>query len=204
MSVLVLNKNWQPVHVCSAERAISLIFQNAAKIIDRDYQVHGIDAWRELSEVMAEMGDEGQGMELMRSPSLALMVPEVILLADYCKIPPFSIRLNRRNLFLRDDNQCQYCGSTPGQKDLTIDHVVPRSKGGRTTWDNVALACCSCNSKKGSKDLKDSGMQLRKKPKKPSWVEMLKKSKSTIGDMEAHPLWARFIDQAYWNVTLKP
>lgn len=199
MSVLVLNKNWQPVHICSVERAISLIFQNAAKVVDRDYQIHGIDSWREFSELAMEMGNEGQSMELVRSPSLALIVPEVILLMDYHKIPPFNIRLNRRNLFLRDDFECQYCGS---KKDLTTDHIVPRSKGGKTTWDNVVLACSSCNSKKGSKDLKDSGLHLRTQPKRPSWPTMLKKKRSE--DIQDHPLWTRFIDQAYWNVTLKP
>lgn len=201
MSVLVLNKNWQPVHVCSAERAISLIFQNAAKVVDRDYQIHSIDSWSELSELMAEM-NEDENLELMRSPSFSLVIPEVILLADYHKVPPFSIRLNRRNLFLRDNNQCQYCGCKPGSKELTIDHVLPRSKGGKTVWDNVVLACAPCNSKKGSKLLKDSDMQIMAKPKKPSWASMLRKKRS--GEVQDHPLWARFVDAAYWDVTLKP
>lgn len=201
MSVLVLNKNWQPVHVCSANRAISLVFQNAAKVVDRDYQIHSIDSWRELSEMMVEMKDGAEDLDLMRSPTWSLVVPEVILLADYQKVPPFSIRLNRRNLFLRDNNQCQYCGKKPSSKELTIDHVVPRCQGGKTTWDNVAIACVDCNSKKGGKTPQQANMQLRTKPKKPSWASMLRKKRQ--GDLNDHPLWARFIDQAYWNVTLE-
>lgn len=200
MSVLVLNKNWQPIHVCSPERAIALIFQNAARVVDRDYQVHSIDSWRELSEMMAEMRGEGEDLDLMRSPNYALVVPEVILLTGYQKMPPFSIRLNRRNLFLRDDHQCQYCGCKPSSKELTIDHIIPRCQGGKTTWENVVLACIDCNSKKGGKSPQQAGMQLTTKPKKPSWGAMMQKKRQ--GEHLDHPIWARFVDAAYWNVTL--
>ena len=201
MSVLVLNKNWQPVHVCSPSRAISLIFQNAAKVVDRDYQIHSIDSWRELSEMAVATKLDGEDIDLMRSPSWALVVPEVILLTDYHKLPPFSIRLNRRNLFLRDDHQCQYCGKKPSSKELTIDHIVPRCQGGKTTWDNVVLDCYDCNAKKGGKTPQQAAMQLLTKPKKPTWSSMV--SKKRHGEISDHPLWARFIDQAYWNVTLE-
>jgi len=200
MSVLVLNKSWQPVHVCSPQRAIALIFQNAAKVVDRDYRIHSVESWRELSEMMAEMQGEGEDLNLMRSPTWALVVPEVILLTDYQKIPPFSIRLNRRNLYLRDNHQCQYCGRKPSSKELSIDHVIPRCQGGKTTWENVVIACVDCNSEKGGKTPQQAKMQLLTKPKRPTWSSMLGKKKHD--EVSDHPLWARFIDQAYWNVTL--
>lgn len=195
-NVLVLNKNWQPVHVCNPMEAISKLYQGIAKALCRDFQMHDIKSWAELSEIM-----DAEGNEFMHSPSCTLMVPEVIVLTTYNKLPPFHIRLSRRNLFLRDDYQCQYCGKHPSSKELTIDHILPRAKGGRTSWTNVALACIDCNSKKGSQLLSECGMKLRRKPKKPSWKEII--SKKSSAEFEDHPLWGHFLDAAYWNVTLE-
>lgn len=191
--VLVLNKSWSPVHVCSIPRAISLVFQGMARAVDYDYQVHSFESWRDLSAHV-----EKNGNDFIHTASFSMLVPEVILLTQYSKVPNISVKLNRRNIFLRDNYTCQYCGDQPGARSLTIDHIVPRSKGGRTNWENVALACRDCNAQKSNLTLGDSGMTLRTKPKKPTWTSMLRGVRSDSG----HPLWKQFTDVAYWTTKL--
>lgn len=192
--VLVLNKSWIPVHVCNIRRAITLIAQDIAFAVDDDYTVHSFDSWRDLSKHVEE-----EGNRFLRSPSFSILIPEVIILRDYGKVPNVSVRLNRRNIFLRDDNTCQYCSLRPeSARMLTIDHVIPRSAGGSTTWENVALACRDCNGKKGNLPLHESGMRLLNTPRRPTWAGLLKKARCE----SSHPMWQQFVDKAYWSVTL--
>lgn len=191
--VLVLNKNWVAIHVCSLERAISLLVQDLASVVGKDYQAYDFSSWMELSsEVQAE------GNRFIHAPSFRLMLPEVILLRGFGKVPPRSVKFNRRNIYLRDGFQCQYCGSKPPREVLTIDHVVPRARGGRSVWENVVVACQSCNARKGSRLLKDIAMNLARPPKKPHWMMIVRHS---MRDAQ-RPLWEKFVDKAYWNAEL--
>ena len=149
--VLVLNKGWNAIGVVSLERAIVMLFSThecgtpKAKIIDptREFQTF---TWEKWSELKPKMDDE-----VIRSANMTFRVPEVILLSKYDKMPQHKIHFSRRTIYKRDNNQCQYCGATPGTEELTIDHIIPRSKGGLTTWDNCVLACVDCNSKKANR-----------------------------------------------------
>jgi 5-methylcytosine-specific restriction endonuclease McrA len=142
-SVVVFSQNYLPLCKVNIKRAIVLLVTNKAEPLD-------------LS---------AEGGWLIHSPSLVLSVPKHIRLKIAAaermwKVPP----VNRREVLRRDHHRCQYCGST---KNLTLDHVIPRSKGGRHTWDNVVTACERCNSRKGDRTLAEVGMQLRKIPKAP-------------------------------------
>lgn len=141
--VLVLNQDYSPISVCSAERAFLLLFLNKAELIHQ-----------------AEDAE-------MRSVNTSYPMPSVIRLQRYINIPYKRVMLTRQNLFKRDGNQCQYCGST---KDLTLDHVLPKSRGGQSTWTNLATACQKCNSIKGDKTPEEAEMPLAKVPFKPSYV----------------------------------
>ena len=138
--VLVLNQNYEPLNVCNARRAIVLVDRGKAEILE-----HGLDA--------------------MRSPSRTLRLPSVIRLVYMIKRPRPQVRLTRREIFVRDRYTCQYCGSTT--KDLTLDHVVPRHRGGKHTWDNLVSACRSCNHRKGSHSPDEAHMKLLRVPQKP-------------------------------------
>ncbi|WP_445680000.1 HNH endonuclease [Radicibacter daui] len=134
---------------------------------------------------------------VVRSPSMEIRLPSVISLKEYVsssRKPAFT----RFNLFLRDDFTCQYCGSRPGSHSLTFDHVLPRVKGGRTSWENIVTACSPCNSRKGSKTLREVGMHLRHSPERPSaW--QLQENGRRFPPNYLHESWRDFL---YWDSEL--
>jgi 5-methylcytosine-specific restriction endonuclease McrA len=192
--VLVLNRNWSAVHVCTVKRAITLLFQGYARVVGNDYQIHDFESWRQVSQHVEKAGNE-----FIHTPSFPILVPEVILLTGFGKMPPRTVKFNRRNIYMRDHYTCQYCGVKPHREELTIDHIIPRCRGGRSTWENVVLACQSCNSAKGSMLAEEAGMQLARTPRRPHWLSTLR---STLKGPE-RPIWQRFVDAAYWNVALE-
>jgi 5-methylcytosine-specific restriction endonuclease McrA len=192
--VLVLNRHWVAVHVCTVRRALTLLFQEMARVVDEELQAHDFGSWRELSEFAQS------GSLLIRAPAFQLLVPKVIVLTHYHRCPPRTVRFNRRNIFLRDRHTCQYCGRHGSQAELTIDHLVPRSRGGRTAWDNVVLACTACNTRKGSRLPDECGMHPVHHPRSPSWLGALQ---SVSVEEDNRSLWQRFIDTAYWEANLR-
>lgn len=132
--------------------------------------------------------------EVVRSQRSAIRIPSVVVLKDYVK-PQKRVAFTRFNLFLRDEFCCQYCGS---KGDLTFDHVLPRSRGGVTSWDNVVAACSPCNLRKGNKSLKQSGLHLRRPPHQPSAEEMQNAGRRFPPNY-LHDSWVDFL---YWDAEL--
>ncbi|GKY87906.1 HNH endonuclease [Sinisalibacter aestuarii] len=132
--------------------------------------------------------------EVVRSPSMEMRMPSVVVLKDYVK-PQKRVAFTRFNLFLRDEFCCQYCGATG---DLTFEHVVPRARGGVTSWENVVAACSRCNLRKGSKSLRQSGMALRKTPRQPG-VEEMRNQGRKFPPGYLHESWMDFL---YWDAEL--
>lgn len=190
-NVLVLNKHWLAVHVCSARRAFSLLYQDMARVVTEKYDVHDFESWRDLSRY-----SEG---EVVHTPNYKLLIPEVILLRRYGKYPKHYVKFNRRNIYQRDNFTCQYCGNRLPREDLTIDHIIPRCRGGKSTWTNVVLACSGCNALKGDQPLSRCRINLIRRPKEPHWSTIMRRSITE----EDHTLWRKFIDVAYWNVALE-
>lgn len=190
--VLVLNKYWVAVHICTVRRAISLLFQELARVVTDDFQTHDFESWRELS-IYGRNADS-----IIHATTFQMMMPQVIVLNHYHRCPPRTVRFNRRNIFMRDKYTCQYCGCKPRKDELSIDHVIPSSRGGKTDWENVVLACTKCNTSKGSRLPQECGMIPNKPPKKPSWVA----SFQPILTGDDQTLWQKFIDTAYWDSTL--
>jgi 5-methylcytosine-specific restriction endonuclease McrA len=122
----------------------------------------------------------------------------LILLLHYDQLPPQEVRFTRKNIYLRDKSRCQYCGHRAPTRELNLDHVIPLSRGGRSTWQNVVCCCLKCNSRKGNSLPQEAGMRLVKTPKKPRWHPLVKLS-SNSGRYE---VWRNFLDLAYWNVEL--
>jgi 5-methylcytosine-specific restriction endonuclease McrA len=140
--VLILNQTFEPLQVCSARRAVVLLFAGKGERIENTVQV-------------------------MRSPSTTILIPSVIRLHHFVKQPIApTLSFNKKNIFKRDAFTCQYCGRNGGER-MTIDHVIPKSLGGRTVWDNVVSACRACNLRKGNKSPRDVGLRLVRKPTRP-------------------------------------
>jgi 5-methylcytosine-specific restriction endonuclease McrA len=192
---LVLNRAWVPIQVTSAREAISLVAKGAALIIEPDtYQTHDLRTWNDVSRAQARL--EGQ---TIRSARLAIAPPEVILLKVYQGIGERSVVFSRKNIFKRDRYTCQYCGAQPGPDALTIEHILPRSKGGVSSWVNCVLACVPCNKRKADRTPEQAGMKLRMVPRKPSWRTL-----AHVSPRERRESWEQFLSRAYWEVELEP
>lgn len=148
--VLVLNKSWNPIGTISLQEAIVKLFSEyedgtpKAKIIEpSSYQMVTWDDWSKLKPEATD--------EVIRAANISFRIPEVILLTKFEKLPQPRVHFSRRTLYKRDYYQCQYCLKRPGTEELTIDHVMPRSRGGLTSWTNCVLACVECNSRKANR-----------------------------------------------------
>ena len=146
-SVLVLNQNYEPMSVCSVRRALLLILRGKAETVEK------------LGEVV-------------RSVTQDHPVPSVVRLGRYIHAPRRRVVLSKRNILKRDNHQCQYCGRRDGK--LTVDHIVPRTRGGKGTWENLVCACAACNNKKGEHRPEQVGLKLRSKPKRPNNVSFIR------------------------------
>jgi len=163
-SVLVLNATYEPLSVVSVRRAVVLLLKEKAELV------------------------EAAEAEL-RSENFAIPTPLVIRLVYYVRIPyRVSIPLTRRTVLARDHYTCQYCGKQPPRKELTVDHILPRSRGGHTTWDNVVTACQRCNGRKGSRIPEEANMKLRSKPAQPRYVAL-----AMIESPDARQVWRKYI-----------
>ncbi len=146
--VLVLNQSYEPITVCSAKKAFILLFLMKAEIVARRED------------------------HLIRTIKDIYPYPSVIRLANYIRLPYKKVELSRKNILRRDSHQCQYCGTKSA--DLTIDHVIPRSRGGSDTWENLVTACTKCNNKKGNRTPDEAKMPLLNLPTKPHHILFLK------------------------------
>lgn len=144
---LVLNTSFEPLHVVTWQRAIQLLFQGKVEVVEEgDMEIHTV--------------------------RFTMRVPAVLRLLNYIPIKKKKniVRFSRANIFLRDQNQCQYCGKKFNRTHLTLDHVIPIVQGGRKTWDNIVTACKPCNQKKGGRTPSQAKINLIRKPKEPNWL----------------------------------
>jgi 5-methylcytosine-specific restriction endonuclease McrA len=187
---LVLNRNWQPVRVATVARALVLLWNEAARVVDpADFQQYTWTDWAKLRP--------RDGEPFIQAVRFRLRVPEVMSLVRYDRVPVAAVAFTRRNIFKRDRFTCQYCGIQPGTEELTIDHVMPRSQGGGSTWANCVLACVSCNKRKADRTPIQASMRLRKVPQRPSWKPLYAFEELPIAS------WTKFLSEAYWNVQLE-
>ena len=163
-SVLVLNRSYLPVHVTTARRAFTLVYQGAARVVDAKYRAFGFSEWSRQPQ-----RGNGEGMECIGTPRGPIPVPRVIVLAHFDRVPRRHVRFSRNSILSRDDHTCQYCARRCAERDLSLDHVVPRSLGGRSTWENVVASCLDCNRRKGGRTPEQAGLRLRRKPRRPRW-----------------------------------
>lgn len=161
--VLVLNASYEPLQIISVRRAVVLLLQEKAELVEATQQ-------------------------RLRASGIAFDTPLVIRLVRYIRIPHrLKLPCSRRGVLARDRDTCQYCGIQPGRAHLTIDHVVPRSQGGQTTWDNVVTACRECNRKKGGRTPEQAHMLLKIIPRQPQYVAF-----ALLGEIERHDVWRKY------------
>jgi len=191
LPVLVLNRNWQAVNIVDGRRAFSLLSQGHADVImteDKSYQIFDFSGWLDFSRENPPE-DELEGVGTI---SMVVRLPKVLLLKFYDALPIKETRFSKETVFQRDAYQCQYCGVRPPLKKLNLDHVIPRDRGGKTSWDNVVTSCIRCNSHKANRLPHEAGMHLRREPAKPRW-------KPFASSVHTHPRsreWAPFLPKS--------
>ncbi|NNE43274.1 MAG: HNH endonuclease [Gemmatimonadetes bacterium] len=187
---LVLNRHWVPVHLTTARHALMLLYQSVARAVHpTDLTLHRFQTWSDL-----RMPDEANYVHTVNSQ---IPLPEIVVLEHYGKVPRRSVAFNRKNLFVRDQNRCQYCRRRLETRELTIDHVVPRAQGGTSTWENCVLACVPCNRRKAHRTPAEARMFLLREPVRPRWTP-----RHLFTGLERRETWERVIGEAYWNVRL--
>ena len=193
-SVLVLNRSYLPVHVTSARRAFTLLYQGIARVVNEQYQTFDFEAWSQLAVA--------RDMEAIGTPGGPIRIPRVIVLIAFDRLPKRHVRFSRINLMARDNFACQYCGAKPHRSELNLDHVVPRSLGGRSTWENVVTSCVDCNRTKGGRTPVQAGMELIRKPARPRWTPLAHLMLTGARYEEWRPF-LNVVDASYWNVELR-
>ena len=195
--VLVLNRLWQPVNICSARRALGLLFLDHAQVVgtfeDNLFSTHNFASWTRLE-------DGPEGWPVIHTVSDCFWLPSIIVLTAFDRLPRKEIKFSRENVLQRDDHVCQYCGKRFENRDLNLDHVIPRDKGGMTSWENIVCSCIRCNTKKGNKLPSEAQMAPLRKPVAPRWRPLV----DFNGEVreEYHESWRLFLEPSASSVTL--
>jgi 5-methylcytosine-specific restriction endonuclease McrA len=188
------------IRIASAQRAFSLLYRDLAEVIhieDGQYLSYDFETWREVSELKQQF--EPHKYDWVRTVRFSVAVPRIIRLTIYDRLPRKEVKFNRRNIFARDGNRCQYCGQRFSTNELSLDHVKPRSQGGKTTWENIVCCCLDCNVKKGGRTPQQANMKIIQKPVKPKRSPAVSIKLSS----DRYRSWKQFLDNAYWNVELR-
>ncbi len=193
-SVLVLNRVYQPVHVTTVRRAVSLLYQGVARALDEQYRLLDFESWAALAAAVHG--------ESIHTPTRSIPVPRVVVLVAHTHLPHQRVRFSRLNVYTRDDGTCQYCGRSLPRSELNLDHVVPRALGGTTSWENVVCSCVRCNLRKGGRTPEQAGMRLLRAPVRPRWTAVFRHAARRA----LYRQWIPFlglVDAAYWNAELR-
>ncbi len=194
--ILLLNRDYDATKVISARKALMMLVRGAAEAIDVDsdgqFYPYDFESWCELGEYKAEF--ESTKYKWIKLVHGMLAIPSIVRTAGV-GYRRQSLKFNRRNIYARDCNICQYCGKKFQTHELSLDHIIPRSRGGENNWMNIVCACLRCNMKKAARTPVEANMRLIRQPFKPSQPFQLPKA--------IHWSWKDFVDTAYWNVELK-
>ncbi len=189
--VLVLNRVFQAIQITSVRRAFILLYKGHVRAVDETYRTWDFENWQDIPIQPAD--------SFVSTPSRRILIPHVIQLLEFDRMPRQEVKFSRGNIYLRDHNRCQYCGKKFSSSELSLDHVIPVSRGGRSSWENVVCACLPCNVKKGNKLLSECSIQLIRQPSRPRWHPLHR-----IQGRQYPEIWKNFLDQAYWSVELRP
>lgn len=186
--VLVLNRNWQAVNIVGVKRAFSLLWQDHAKAIntfDETLAVLAAGEWLDFSRSQHHFPDG----DYIRTIRMNILLPKVLLLSCYDRLPIAEVKFNRQSVFERDNFTCQYSGRVCKPKDLTLDHVIPRERGGRTTWENIVTCSRDMNARKANRLPHEAGLTLLRRPRKPSWRPFV----CVAAGSDIDPAWVSFL-----------
>lgn len=194
--VLVLNKLYMALHVITAKRAFILLCKERAEVISVDngqFNSYNLETWGDISELKFGHSKSEEDHQCIKTFSFIIEIPKVIRLLVYDKYPKMNVKFNRKNIFIRDKNICQYCGKNFPSPELSLEHVIPKSRGGSNGWTNIVSACNKCNKRKSHKTPKEAGLRLIKEPIAPKYNPVFNIQLVP----ENYNAWKYFIDKSY-------
>ena len=194
--VLVLNRNFQAVHVASWQKVFALLCKEHAVAIDEDYRQYTLEEWIELSKMM-----EDSPSGFIHTTTLKIAIPEVISLTKYDDLPKQDVKFSRKNIYKHYENMCCYCGNKYRTNEINLDQVLPKSRKGKTIWSNIVLSCFPCNSEKADRTPEEAGIKMHYKPNKPQWKSTQALTIQT--GFKAKMSWKKFINKVYWEAELE-
>lgn len=197
--VLVLNRVYAVIRVIDARRAFALLSKQVAEVIAFEngaYRNYDFETWADLGALQQQF--ESEEHDWVRTTRVVIAVPKIIRVLGYDRLPQEGVKLNRRNIYARDGNRCQYCGRPFSTRELTLDHVVPRVQGGENSWTNLVCACVKCNARKGGRTPAQADMKLTRAPRQPRRNPAIT---LRLGSPK-YQSWKAFLDEAYWTVEL--
>lgn len=187
-NVLLLNKFYIALKVISVRRAVLFLAKDYAEVIYKNngrFEGYRFDKWLQHSS----QNNGHLPTDYIHTPNLQILIPRVVRLLEYDKMPRQEFKFNRKNILVRDNYQCQYCGKKYPISSITIDHIIPRSRGGATNWTNVVTSCNKCNTKKGGRLPQEAGMKLIKQPQAPKFAHTFHR---LLND-KRYTIWEEFI-----------
>ena len=198
-NVLVLNKHYMPLRIINVKRAFCMLCRDLAEVISYEeghFYNYDFESWRDVSKLKRSF--EPDEHDWITTVNFHIAVPRIVRLFVYDRLPRADVKFNRRNIFARDGNRCQYCGKKFPTAELSLDHITPRSLGGEASWENLVCACTGCNTKKGGRTPRQANMKLIKIPEKPKRNPTVHLHLSN----QKYHSWKQFLDHAYWSVEL--
>jgi len=206
---LLLNKNWQAIRVITLREAIVKTMNDRAKFLcEETFNAYSWEEWMDSftmpHEEDKDLDLDAFGYNWINANRWSIRAPEIIIASHYGKVPRLDVRLTRKNVLIRDNFRCQYTGAKLNTRTMTLDHVLPSSRGGKTEWTNVVSCCLDVNIKKGNRTPKEAGLKLFKQPKRPNWSPLF-----TFVVNSYPESWTKFIktekwnEIGYWDVELK-
>ncbi len=187
--VLTLNRVWQPLTTLVLRRALVLVSRDRARIVcPQTYQMFTWEQWLAQRAVPADT--HVIEADYIRTAALQVRIPQVITLARFAGYPNAGVPFSRRGVYERDNGRCQYCNAVVHKRDMTLDHVVPVSRGGASTWGNCVLACARCNHRKADRTPREAEMTLLAVPQQPTRAKLL------LRGVTSQPAWTPFIGKA--------
>lgn len=183
--VLVLNRCYLPVHITTVKRAVSLLYLGIARGIDTQFQTYD---WVQLStSEQIQFSSTTKDFHFIRTLTRLVPIPRVIVLNEFERLPQRGVRFSRTHVFIRDQFTCQYCAKEFPKQKLNLDHVIPRSRGGRTSWENVVTSCHACNRRKANRTPAEANMPLKNPPRRPAG------SLGLLNAKKLHESWSPFL-----------
>ena len=202
LNVLVLNKAFVPINVITVKKALKKLNNRRVEIISvagKHLSFYNLESWADMSNLKNEIQEVDGTEDWIGAFGSTLEVPRIVRALNYAQVHRRKVILSRRNVFLRDNNTCQYCGKRFKTSDLELEHVNPRGQSGIDSWENLVCACVSCNNQKGCRTPAQAGMKLIRKPVKPAFIPDFRLK---IGSPK-YISWRTFLSEIYWNVELE-